>query len=257
LQDRQITWEYCNITRCHPQSWTMSPVNSKPSSATSSVPVCGLHYTKVISSHSHIVGGMVALLGAHPYLAALYIEEQFCGGSLIDSCWILTAAHCLEFRPDVCRISVVLGQIFYNKSTEGTVKFQVQKYQLFGPISPALVQLEEKSLGHCIGSSNSISPLCLPGSLETDDNNGHSDKFSIYLQEADVPIIPHEQCHSPEEHGSQITQHMLCAGYLEGRIDACQGDSGGPLVCEGVCEEQGKVYSNVTHYLSWIQSNMH
>uniref|UniRef100_A0A2D4NGY6 Peptidase S1 domain-containing protein n=1 Tax=Micrurus spixii TaxID=129469 RepID=A0A2D4NGY6_9SAUR len=49
-----------------------------------------------------------------------------------------------------------------------------------------------------------------------------ADKFSVYLQEADVPIIPHEQCHSPEVHGSQITQDMLCAGYLEGRIDACQ-----------------------------------
>ncbi|XP_026582069.1 coagulation factor XII isoform X2 [Pseudonaja textilis] len=307
LQDRRITWEYCNITRCHPQSsgelitkvtgapleeWTMSPVNSKPPSATSSAPVCGLRFTKVISSRSRIVGGMVALPGAHPYLAALYIGEQFCGGSLIDSCWILTAAHCLEFMPDVSRISVVLGQIFYNTSTDGSVKFQVQKYQLHENYSQitkehdiALVQLEEKSPGHCIGFSNSISPICLPGSLETDDNNGHcqiagwghmyegADKFSVYLQEADVPIIPHEQCHSPEVHGSQITQHMLCAGYLEGRIDACQGDSGGPLVCEeqgkatirGIvswstgCAQRNKpgVYTNVARYLSWIQSNMH
>ncbi|XP_032065246.1 coagulation factor XII isoform X1 [Thamnophis elegans] len=308
LQDRRITWEYCNITRCHPQSTgelitkatgapleemaTSSHVNSKPKSTTSSAPVCGQRYTKVISSRSRIVGGVVALPGAHPYLAALYIGEQFCGGSLIDSCWILTAAHCLEFRPDVSRISVVLGQIFYNTSTEGTVKFQVQKYQLHENYSQiteehdiALVQLKEKSPGRCIGFSNSISPICLPGSLETADSNGScqivgwghmyegADKFSVYLQEADVPIIPREQCRSPDVHGSHITQHMLCAGYLEGRIDACQGDSGGPLVCEergkatirGIvswstgCAQRNKpgVYTNVARYLSWIQSNMH
>lgn len=80
------------------EDMTTSHVISKPKSATSSAPVCGQRYTKVVSSRSRIVGGMVALPGAHPYLAALYIGEQFCGGSLIDSCWILTAAHCLEFR---------------------------------------------------------------------------------------------------------------------------------------------------------------
>ncbi|KAK9406391.1 coagulation factor XII [Crotalus adamanteus] len=308
LQDRRITWEYCNITRCQPQTagelikkvtgappleeMTMSHVDSKLGSPIGSALVCGQRYTKVISSRSRIVGGMVALPGAHPYLAALYIGEQFCGGSLIDSCWILTAAHCLEFRPDVSRISVVLGQIFYNTSTEGTVKSQVQKYQVHVNYSQitkehdiALVQLKEKSPGRCIEFSNSISPICLPGSFEAADSSEHcqiagwghmyegADKLSVYLQEADVPIIPHEQCHSPEVHGSQITQYMLCAGYLEGRIDSCQGDSGGPLACEkqgkatirGIvswstgCAQKNKpgVYTNVAHYLSWIQSNMH
>lgn len=41
----------------------------------------------------------MALPGAHPYIAALYWGHNFCTGSLIASCWVLTAAHCLQNRP--------------------------------------------------------------------------------------------------------------------------------------------------------------
>uniref|UniRef100_A0A674IXH8 Peptidase S1 domain-containing protein n=1 Tax=Terrapene triunguis TaxID=2587831 RepID=A0A674IXH8_9SAUR len=98
-----------------------------------------------------------------------------------------------------------------------------------------------------------------------------AEELSESLQEAVLPVIPHEQCRSPELHGARITADMLCAGYLEGGTDACQGDSGGPLVCEeqgratlrgivswGVgCGEQDKpgVYTNVARYLDWIQGH--
>lgn len=52
-----------------------------------------------------------------------------------------------------------------------------------------------------------------------------ANKLSVYLQEADMPLIPHEQCSSHEVHGARITPDMLCAGYLDGRADACQVSS--------------------------------
>lgn len=60
---------------------------------------CGQRLRKRLSSLSRVVGGLVALPGAHPYIAALYWGHNFCAGSLIASCWVLTAAHCLQNRP--------------------------------------------------------------------------------------------------------------------------------------------------------------
>lgn len=59
---------------------------------------CGQRLRKRLSSLSRVVGGLVALPGAHPYIAALYWRHNFCAGSLIASCWVLTAAHCLQNR---------------------------------------------------------------------------------------------------------------------------------------------------------------
>lgn len=59
---------------------------------------CGQRFRKRLSPLSRVVGGLVALPGSHPYIAALYWGDNFCAGSLIAPCWVLTAAHCLQNR---------------------------------------------------------------------------------------------------------------------------------------------------------------
>nr|DBA30900.1 TPA: hypothetical protein GDO54_006828 [Pyxicephalus adspersus] len=251
---------------------------------------CGKRFLKSPSLTPRIVGGLVALPASHPYMAAIYIGEQFCGGSLISSCWVVTAAHCLEHRPSVKAITVILGQSFFNTTDQRTVTFPVKKYILHELYSDetfqndiALVRLQDVN-GVCAHFSQFVQPVCLPQNTMTAASAQHcevvgwghqyhgAEHYAFYLQEAHVPILSNVQCQSPSSHGSKIMAGMMCAGFMEGGVDACQGDSGGPLVCEvdskvhlfGVvswgsgCAEENKpgVYTDVSKYREWILTNI-
>ncbi|CAB1347966.1 unnamed protein product, partial [Coregonus sp. 'balchen'] len=233
-----------------------------------------------------IIGGVEATLGRWPWQVSLYYSNRHtCGGTIITSQWVVTAAHCVHnyrlpqvsswvvYAGIVTRISAKMAlytgyaveKIIYNKN--------------YNPRSHdndiALMKLRTP-----MNFSDTIRPICLP-QYEHDLPGGTQCWISGWgytqpddvlipdtLKEAPVPLISTKKCNSSCMYNGEITPRMLCAGYTEGKVDACQGDSGGPLVCQidnvwrlvGVvswgtgCAEPNHpgVYTKVAEFLGWI-----
>ena len=54
---------------------------------------CGL---KGKATDSKIVGGTIVTKGEYPWQALVLPGRTLCGGTVMSSMWILTAAHCLD-----------------------------------------------------------------------------------------------------------------------------------------------------------------
>ncbi|XP_068173778.1 transmembrane protease serine 5 isoform X1 [Antennarius striatus] len=233
-----------------------------------------------------IIGGVEASLGRWPWQVSLYYSNRHtCGGSIITSQWVVTAAHCVHnYRlPQVSSWVVYAGIV-----TRGSAKMAQQTGYAVEKIiynkdynhrshdsDIALMKLQSP-----LNFSDAIRPVCLPqydydlpgGTQCWISGWGYTHPEDVHspdtLKEAPVPIISTNKCNSTCMYNGEITPRMLCAGYTEGKVDACQGDSGGPLVCQdenvwrlvGVvswgtgCAEPNRpgVYTKVAEFLGWI-----
>ncbi|XP_061684389.1 transmembrane protease serine 4a isoform X2 [Syngnathoides biaculeatus] len=232
-------------------------------------------------TQNRIVGGTDATIEDWPWQVSLQQGGQHtCGGSLVSPRWVVTAAHCFTAsKKELSRWKVVSGRTYM--STLGGSS--VDRIILNGNYDPARndydIALMRLTSPITVGASQM--PVCLPpksynlapsasmvvtgwGYLEENGN------ISPSLQKANIPLIERTKCASPTVYGSAITDRMICAGFLEGKVDACQGDSGGPLVhftsskwyLFGVVswgvgcarERRPGVYSNVEEMLNWIHT---
>ncbi|XP_033712482.1 hepatocyte growth factor activator isoform X2 [Tursiops truncatus] len=298
VKDSALSWEYCRLAACG----SLARIQPPPTEALLSLPgpaaagpagrqTCGKRHKKRSFLRPRIIGGSSSLPGSHPWLAAIYIGNSFCAGSLVHTCWVVSAAHCFSNSPPRESVSVVLGQHFFNRTTAVTQTFGIEKYipyPLYSVFNPSdhdlvLIRLEKKG-ERCAVRSQFVQPICLPepGSTFPAGHKcqiagwGHQDEnvsgYSSLLREALVPLVADHKCSSPEVYGADVSPNMLCAGYFDCRSDACQGDSGGPLACEknGVaylygiiswgdgCGQFNKpgVYTRVTRYVDWISDRI-
>jgi len=231
-----------------------------------------------------IVNGVEAIAHEFPFMAALLNRNrQFCGGSLIDSKHILTAAHCVAHmsKYDVQNLRVRLGDHNIHQNSDNVEKRvkRVIRHKGFSSSTlwndVAVLTLEDD-----VSFTDNIQPICLPkGSSSYLDNIvtvagwgtlKEGGKQPSTLRKVDVKVWSNERCKT--SYGSNapggITSHMMCAS--DTNRDSCSGDSGGPLFdCPwgGRCTQIGivswgigcakpqypGVYTRVTEMHDWIQ----
>ncbi len=236
-----------------------------------------------------IVGGENAQIEDYPWQVALMQETtQFCGGSIINEQWILTAAHCLDdnWSAEYVRAGVTdrtneTGQditvdqyiIHPDYGYPATFSNDIALIKLTSPLDlsdPAVSKID------LVTPDEANAGLTDPGTMAWITGWGalwQGGPSSDILQVAEVPIVSNQDAMDDGEYNpGSITEDMLVAGYIEdGEVDACQGDSGGPLVVldgsgnyklAGVtswgvgCAMPGYpgVYARVSIFTEWIES---
>uniref|UniRef100_F6V6U3 Peptidase S1 domain-containing protein n=1 Tax=Ciona intestinalis TaxID=7719 RepID=F6V6U3_CIOIN len=221
--------------------------------------------------------------GSLPWMVTLRRYPSFsffCGGSIIDKNWILTAAHCVENKPESYR--GILGN-YFNKMVDeeetivGFSSVHIHKSYNDNTLDNDIALLK---VAEPIVFNDHVKPVCLPeynagvsyvpntdviisgwGTLKS---NG---ALSNALQQAYVDIVSLEEC--GKRYSSVFAPSVMCAGILDkGGIDTCQGDSGGPLVDPNGNVQLGVVswgrgcalaqypgvYTLVSYYRRWLDN---
>ncbi|XP_068186334.1 transmembrane protease serine 3 [Antennarius striatus] len=233
---------------------------------------------------TRIVGGNISKPGQFPWQVSLHFgSEHLCGGSIVTSRWILTAAHCVFGFADPSMWVVHAG--LTDQPVNAAQALEVEQIVHHARYRPKGLDYDVAlmKLATPLEFNGFVEPICLPNYGEefqegtrcwisgwgaTEDEG----ETSVVLRSAVVPLLSTKTCNQPEVYNGYISSWMICAGFLEGGTDSCQGDSGGPLACEdssvwklvgatswGIgCAVRNKpgVYTRITQSLSWVRQQM-
>jgi len=242
---------------------------------------CGLPMVQM----QRVIGGKPAVYHSWPWQVLMVRKGQtHCGGSILSSKFIVTAAHCVTRHYNINDLEVRVGVT--TKYDRGQ-RYKIKKIVIHHRFSPytlshdiAMLELEKP-----IKFGIKARPVCLPqmsvpvgkkcyitGWGRMEDRGDPA----VLLQQAVVPIVSQRECQRKNFKNlhMQVTNDMICAGDGgQTNKGGCQGDSGGPLVCEvdgrwflhgavshgsGDCDSKKAytVFARITFFKHWIEAVM-
>ncbi|XP_065715801.1 trypsin-like [Patagioenas fasciata] len=222
-----------------------------------------------------IIGGTECPLLGHPGLVLLFeFDQHQCGGALISTQWVLSAAHCrtshIQVRAGEHSLATFTGWEQFATAVDIVVHPGFNTLDDDNSYAHDLMLLRVEPP---FTVTSFVQPLQLPeGPPATGDScivmgwgttTSPQESYPDTPQCVNVTVVSDTACQTA--YGTKVTEDMLCAGVDGGGKDSCQGDSGGPLVCDEVlqgivswgdypCGQDGRpgVYSLVYSYLPWI-----
>lgn len=246
------------------------------------------------SNRGKIVGGMDAEENEYPFIASLTKRgRHFCGASIVNERFLLTAGHCLcsgtnkIMKPSSFKAMIGMHRQPLSFKSDFIVPYQVSvksiivhpKYvcsdvqndiallELMEPLTLTKDQSCDLPASSSSITENDNHPVTVMGWGWDHEDVTLGNKPEI-LQKAHITVISNEQCQKSYQANNKenvISPTQMCAGRMQGGVDACWADSGGPLIDQnrvligivstGVgCGRAGLpgIYTRVSKYIDWI-----
>jgi len=208
-----------------------------------------------------------------------YNGRIMCGGSLINSRWVISAAHCtigrtnpspydiiigshdrvsMEWHAVSVKVSLVINHVSYNAQTMAN---DISLLKL-----ATKVTYTDYILPACLadGTVNFAGTQAMATGWGSTSSGG---SVANKLMEVSVLFLTDERCKA--KYTTVDVKTAVCAGDNHIYADTCQGDSGGPLVNQvgsvwhltgltswGYGCGSGGVYTRVSAYVSWVQQQI-